>query len=95
MCCRFAGWFSVDSCFLSNHPNDKQEAEPTLRALPVELGKPNAATLDNGFFSEANINLLDGLGIEPYIATGREALSSTMIYTARCITSLHISGEGS
>jgi len=58
---------------LSNHPNDKQEAEPTLRALPAELGKPNAAALDNGFFSEANINLLDGLGIDPYIATGREA----------------------
>ena len=58
---------------LSNHPNDKQEAEPTLRALPVELGKPNAAALDAGFFSAANIHLMDGLGIEPYIATGREA----------------------
>jgi transposase len=58
---------------LSNHPNDKQEAEPTLRALPTELGKPHAAALDNGFFSEANIDFMDGLGIEPYIATGREA----------------------
>jgi len=58
---------------LSNHPNDKQEAEPTLRALPVELGKPNAAALDAGFFSAANINFMDGLGIEAYIATGREA----------------------
>jgi hypothetical protein len=29
--------------------------------------------LDNGFFSEANINLIEGLGIEAYIATGREA----------------------
>jgi len=58
---------------LSNHPNDKQEAGPTLRALPAELGKPNAAALDNGFFSEANINLIEGLGIEAYIATGREA----------------------
>ena len=58
---------------LSNHPNDKQEAEPTLRALPAELGKPNAAALDNGFFGEANVNFIEGLGIEPYIATGREA----------------------
>ena len=58
---------------LSNHPNDKKEAEPTLQALPPELGKPNAAALDNGFFSEANINFIEGLGIEPYIATGREA----------------------
>jgi transposase len=58
---------------LSNHPNDKKEAEPTLRALPAELGKPNAAALDNGFFSEANICFMEGCGIEPYIATGREA----------------------
>ncbi len=57
---------------LSNHPNDKKEAVPTLRALPAELGKPNAVALDNGFFSEANINFIEGLGIEPYIATGRE-----------------------
>jgi hypothetical protein len=58
---------------LSNHPNDKKEAEPTLRALPAELGKPNAAALDNGFFSEANICFMERYGIEPYIATGREA----------------------
>lgn len=58
---------------LSNHSNDKQEAGPTLRALPAQLGKPNAAALDNGFFSEANIKLIEGLGIEAYIATGREA----------------------
>jgi transposase len=57
---------------LSNHPNDKKEAIPTLRALPAELGKPNAVALDNGFFSEANVNFIEGLGIEPYIATGRE-----------------------
>ena len=58
---------------LSNHPNDKKEAEPTLRALPAELGTPNAVALDNGFFSEANIRVIEGYGIEPYIATGREA----------------------
>jgi transposase len=57
---------------LSNHPNDKKEAVPTLRALPAELGKPNAVALDNGFFSEANVDFIEGLGIEPYIATGRE-----------------------
>jgi transposase len=58
---------------LSNHPNDKKEAEPTLRALPAELGKPDAAALDNGFFSEANICFMEGCGIEPYIATGRQS----------------------
>jgi hypothetical protein len=57
---------------LSNHPNDKKEAEPTLQALPAELGTPNAVALDNGFFSEANIRVIEGYGIQPYIATGRE-----------------------
>jgi len=58
---------------LSNHPNDKREAEPTLDALSPRLGKPAAAALDNGFFSEHNILALEQRSIEPYIATGREA----------------------
>lgn len=58
---------------LSNHPNDKREAEPTLNAISPRLGKPAAAALDNGFFSEHNILALEQRGIEPYIATGREA----------------------
>ena len=57
---------------LSNHPNDKAEALPTLDTLAPELGRPVAAALDNGFFSEANIAGMEARGIEPYIATGRE-----------------------
>ena len=57
---------------LSNHPNDKQEALPTLNALDPEVGKPEAAAMDNGYFSESNINACQQRGIEPYIATGRE-----------------------
>jgi transposase len=57
---------------LSNHPNDKREAEPTLDALSPELGQPEGAALDNGFFSEHNILVLEQRNIEPYIATGRE-----------------------
>src|SRR5271157_730167 len=57
---------------LSNHPNDKQEAEPTLDALSPKLGKPNAAALDNGYFSAANIQALEDRQVDPYIATGRE-----------------------
>ena len=57
----------------SNHPNDKWEAEPTLEALSPRLGKPSAAALENGFFSEHNILAFEQRGIEPYIATGREA----------------------
>jgi transposase len=57
---------------LSNHPNDKQEALPTVDAIPAALGTPKAAALDAGFFSEENVRGLLNRGIEPYIATGRE-----------------------
>jgi hypothetical protein len=58
---------------LSNHPNDKQEAVPTLEAIPTdEIGQPDAAAMDNGYFSQDNINEFEARGVEPYIATGRE-----------------------
>lgn len=57
---------------LSNHPNDKQEAIPTLSAISPEIGKPEAAAMDNGYFSQTNIHACEELGIEPFIATGRE-----------------------
>jgi hypothetical protein len=37
------------------------------------VGTPPAAALDNGYFSEANIERFEARGIEPYIATGRDA----------------------
>ena len=59
---------------LSDHPNDKQEAVPTLEAIPTEqIGWPDAAALDNGYFSQANIEAFQARGVEPYIATGRES----------------------
>ena len=57
---------------LSNHPTDQTELGPTLDAIPVAVGTPAAAALDNGYFSAANIELLEGRGIAPYIAPGRE-----------------------
>jgi hypothetical protein len=57
---------------LSNHPTDQGEIVPTVEAIPDELGVPEAAALDQGYFSAANVKTLEGLGIEPYIATGRE-----------------------
>jgi transposase len=57
---------------LSNHPNDKQEAIPTLSAISPEVGKPDAVAMDNGYFSQPNIQACEKLGIDPFIATGRE-----------------------
>ena len=58
---------------LSNHPNDKQEVKPTVNALSLKLGHPQAAALDTGFFSEANIRFLEESNIDPYIAIGRDS----------------------
>lgn len=58
---------------LSNHPTDHGEAVPTLEAIPPGLGRPPAAALDTGYFSEANVTALTQRGVTPYIATGREA----------------------
>jgi len=59
---------------LSDHPNDKQEAVPTLNAIPTEqIGQPGGAAMDNGYFSQANIEAFVARGVEPYIATGRES----------------------
>src|SRR5882762_4559991 len=66
------GSLLIVGCALSNHPNDSQEAEPTLSAIPAAIGTPNAAALDAGYFSPATLAACAQRGIEPYIATGRD-----------------------
>lgn len=65
--------FLIVATSLSNHPTDFGEALPTLDAIAPTVGKPQAAALDNGFFSAGNIAGMEARGIDPYIATGREA----------------------
>jgi len=57
---------------LSNHPTDQHQAEPTLDAIPPQLGPAKAGAMDNGYFSTANIVVCERRGIDPYIATGRD-----------------------
>src|SRR6266536_707126 len=57
---------------LSNHPNDTQEAEPTLQSISEAIGTPDAAALDAGYFGPATLLACGKRGIEPYIATGRD-----------------------
>ncbi|MCJ7737310.1 MAG: transposase [Anaerolineae bacterium] len=59
--------------WLCNHANDQQAALPTIDTVPSELGQPQAANLDAGYFSQDNISGLQMRGMEPYIATGRSA----------------------
>jgi hypothetical protein len=51
----------------------RKKAKPTLEALSPQLGQPQAGALDNGYWSEPNLEAFETRGIEPYIATGREA----------------------
>jgi len=64
--------FLIMANTISNHPNDYGELEPTLDAIPDELGTPDAAAVDNGYFCENNIIVCETLGIDLYAATGRE-----------------------
>ncbi len=64
--------FLIVAHSLSNHPTDRQEALPTLEAIAPEVGTPEAAALDTGYFSATNITAMEQRGIEPYIATGRD-----------------------
>jgi transposase len=57
---------------LSNHPNDSQEAEPTLSAMPSAIGTPEAAAFAAGYFGPATLAACAKRDIEPYIATGRD-----------------------
>jgi len=57
---------------LSNHPNDSHAAEPTLAAIPPDLGTPEAAALDHGYWGPATLEACANRDIEPDIATGRE-----------------------
>src|SRR5260370_643735 len=52
-------------------PNDKQQIEPMLKrieALPADLGKPETLLADNGYFSDANVELCAAAQIDPMIA---------------------------
>src|SRR5436305_2417225 len=45
----------IVGCALSNHPNDSQEAEPTLSAIPADLGTPEAAARDAGYAGPCDV----------------------------------------
>ena len=57
---------------VSNHPNDKGEAEATLAAIDPALGQAEAVAMDNGYFSPTNLQACAKHGLAAYIATGRE-----------------------
>ncbi|MDH3568329.1 MAG: transposase, partial [Desulfobacteraceae bacterium] len=43
---------------LSNYASDREEAIPTVDAIPAPIGRPEAAALDNGYWSPTNVEEL-------------------------------------
>jgi len=65
----------VVGAHVTQQANDKQEVEPALQEvakLPDDLGQVKRAALDNGYYSQTNVDTLVGRGIEPFIAVGRQ-----------------------
>ena len=61
---------------LTQAANDKQQIAPmmtALNALPEELGAVGRLLADAGYYSATNVTACVDVGIEPMLATGREA----------------------
>ncbi len=71
-----AGSLLVVAADVTQATNDKQQVEPMLGKiadLPKDLGRVEDLLADAGYFSESNVNACAAAGIEPVIASGREA----------------------
>ena len=61
----------IVGCEVSPHPNDTQEALPSLETIPPTLGHPAVANLDHGFWNPQTVSELQARGITPLIAVGK------------------------
>jgi transposase len=59
---------------VTQQTNDKQQVEPMVEAIKDnnDGGKPKKVSADTGYFSESNIEYLEGQEIDAYVATGRD-----------------------
>jgi transposase len=62
----------VASC-VTQQSNDKQQVKPMVEAIKDNTGgsKPKKVSGDTGYFSESNIDYLEGERIDGYLATGK------------------------
>ena len=58
---------------LTNEANDKQQVKPLVEDVKANTGDvPDQGSADNGYFSQENVEYLQGQGIDPYIPPSRE-----------------------
>lgn len=76
----FNGQVAVDSEYqvivaagVTQECNDQRQVEPMVARLKANLGglNPRRMSLDNGYYSDENVEFLRAAGIDAYIATGR------------------------
>ena len=58
---------------VTQQTNDKQQVEPMVEAIKENISgeTPKKLSTDTGYFSETNIEYLEGEEIDSYVATGR------------------------
>lgn len=58
---------------VTQQSNDKQQVKPMVEAIKDNIGgsKPKKVSADTGYFSESNIDYLEGERIDGYLATGK------------------------
>lgn len=74
----------IVGAYSNAHCNDKQEFVPAVESVPEELGVITAAVADTGYYSDKNVEAVEGMrkgegneqGIAPIIATSREQHNS-------------------
>ena len=58
---------------VTQQPNDKKQAVPMADQIEENTGRmPDKASMDSGYFSEANAVALEQRGVDAYIATARQ-----------------------
>lgn len=59
---------------VTQQTNDKQQVEPMVETIKENTGgkKPKKLSADTGYFSESNIEYLEGEAIDSYVASGRD-----------------------
>ena len=64
---------------VTQQPNDKQQLEPLVEEIKknTEGETPEKISADSGYFSEANVDYLEGESVDGYIATNRQKHGET------------------
>jgi len=67
------GSYLILGARVSQCASDRNELAADIAAIPAAVGTPTTALADNGYATEAEVETLEGQGIDVLVATGRPA----------------------